>query len=801
MDEDAGTETHLRRRHNETLARLVEHSPFGIYLVDADFRLALVSAGARPTFAGVEPLIGRDLAEVLRTLWPEPFATEALGRFRHTLDTGEPYRSADTTERRRDVDAVESYDWQLERLTLPDGRFGVVCHYYDATRLRQSERARRESEEKLRALFDAIDEGFCVVEVLFDGEGRPVGSRLGETNAAFEKCGDLRDATGWTLRDLVAGRDRAWLAWCGRVAATGEAARTTAGGAAVGRWWDVYASRIGGPDSREVAVVFDDVTERRRDERQLRRSEQHYRALATASSDVAYRMSADWSVMLPLDGRELVQSNDEPLDDWGWLTRNLPPEEHARVRAAIATAIEGRTLFELEHRVHRPDGSVGWTLSRAVPILGEGEEIVEWLGAATDVTDRKRAEAARQGLLERERAAREAAELAGRMKDEFLATLSHELRTPLNAILGWSRLLQAGVLPEDKRAHALLTIDRNARAQVALIEDILDVSRIATGKLRLDVAPVEPAQVIEAALDTVRHAADARGVRIEVVLDPDVRGLRGDATRLQQIFWNLLSNAVKFTPKGGRVRVRLEPAGSSVRVVVADTGRGIEPGFLPHLFETFRQEDGSTTRQHGGLGLGLSIVKHLVEMHGGTVHAESEGLGRGATFTVLLPAPASRVPLLPPRTAVIARAGSALYCPPALAGLRVLACDDEADARDLLRSVFELCAATVTTVGSAADALAALRAGSFDVLVSDIGMPDDDGYALIRRVRALPAEEGGRVPAVALTAYAAIADRTRALASGYQAHAIKPIDPQELIVVIAGVLGTGSDPGPRPVGP
>jgi PAS domain S-box-containing protein len=400
-------------------------------------------------------------------------------------------------------------------------------------------------------------------------------------------------------------------------------------------------------------------------------------------------------------------------------------------------------------------------------------------------------------LLETVRRERVRAEDANRAKDLFLGSLSHELRTPLNAILGWSRLLLSGSLAEEKRERALETIDRNARAQAALIEDILDLSRITSGKMRLEVAPVEVVHVVETSLETIRPGADAKGVRLQAVLDPDAGIVHGDATRLQQICWNLLSNAVKFTPRGGRVYVKLIRTDSQVELLVSDTGRGISSGFLPRVFESFTQADSTSTREHGGLGLGLAIVKHLVELHGGTVKAESEGLDKGATFVVRLPVAPVRPapsPADPPPAAVSGPADLDLDCAPELAGLRVLVLDDESDARDLIRTVLESCQAVVTTAATAADAFELFQAAPPDLLVSDIGMKGNDGFWLIRQIRQLPAERGGRVPAVAVTAYAAAKDRTRALLEGFTNHISKPTEPQELLAVIAASVGRAAGP-------
>jgi CheY-like chemotaxis protein/two-component sensor histidine kinase len=382
------------------------------------------------------------------------------------------------------------------------------------------------------------------------------------------------------------------------------------------------------------------------------------------------------------------------------------------------------------------------------------------------------------------------------LKDEFLATLSHELRTPLNAILGWSQMLQTNNLDETAAKRAMATIERNARSQSQLIDDILDVSRIITGKLRLDVRAVDLQLVISAAVDAARPAAEAKNMRLQTLIDPRATQISGDSDRLQQVVWNLLSNAIKFTPKNGRVQVRLERVNSHVEIVVSDTGAGIEPEFLPFVFERFRQSDGSMTRRHGGLGLGLAIVRQLVELHGGTVSVESKGEGQGSTFIVSLPFLPVR---LEPeadlsRVHPAAQNGSMVICPPELSGLRVLLVDDEADSRELLNFVLESCGAQVTTGSSAAEALELIKHEKFDVIVSDIGMPEEDGFSLIRKIRGLTVEQGGNTPAIALTAYARAEDRVQALRSGFQMHIAKPVESAELTAALASLARGMSQP-------
>ncbi len=381
------------------------------------------------------------------------------------------------------------------------------------------------------------------------------------------------------------------------------------------------------------------------------------------------------------------------------------------------------------------------------------------------------------------------AQEANRMKDEFLATLSHELRTPLNAIVGWAHVLRGGPLDKAVVARAVDTIDRNARTQAQLISDILDVSRIVTGKLRLSVGPVEMPAVVEGAVESARPAAAVKEIRIETEIDPAAGAVSGDNDRLQQVVANLLSNAIKFTPKGGGIKVRLSPLPGEVEILVEDTGVGIAPEYLPRLFERFRNPDASTTRAHGGIGLGLAIVRHLVELHGGQVSATSGGRGQGALFRVRLPRPDMRGGVLGPGLgATDARpALGRLGTLPSLEGVRVLVVDDEKDAREVIIAVLEQRGARVFEAASVEEALAVIEQERPDVLVSDIGLPEEDGYSLMRRIRALPRERGGAIPAAALTAYARTEDRMQALLAGFQIHIPKPVQPAELIAVVASL--------------
>lgn len=441
--------------------------------------------------------------------------------------------------------------------------------------------------------------------------------------------------------------------------------------------------------------------------------------------------------------------------------------------------------FSVEYPCHSKTEKRWFLLNATALKTPEGGAVI----AHTNITERKKAEGELERLLAREQHLRQEAETAGRMRDEFLATVSHELRNPLNAMLGWARMLQKNQLDGDNKEKAIETIVRNAESQNRLIEDLLDVSRIITGKLRLDIQPIKPGEFVEAAVATLRPAADAKEITVKTEIDHNANKINGDPNRLQQIIWNLLSNAIKFTPKHGEVRVKLACDDSMINIEVADTGTGISPEFLPHVFDRFSQADASTIRKFGGLGLGLSIVRHITEMHGGTVAVESEGEGKGATFNVKLPIMAVPVEAEQVRSIdQIEFDGLQTETNVDLSGVSILVVDDEKDTRHLLQQVLEYFGADVTLAGSASEGYSQFITKNPDILISDIGMPEEDGYSLIRRIRKLPAEQG-KTPAVALTAYARPQDRMQALTAGFQMHISKPVEPDELAAVIGSLTG------------
>jgi PAS domain S-box-containing protein len=565
-------------------------------------------------------------------------------------------------------------------------------------------------------------------------------------------------------------------------------------------WANVVITPLYGADRTLLgfAKVTRDLTQRREHEETLRLSEERFRLLVEGVTDYAIFMLdvnglvATWNSgaarIKGYRGDEIIGQHfrmfyPKEVVESGW------PEHELEVAAA-----QGRFVDE-GWRI-RKDGSRFWALVTITALRDESGRLRGFAKLTRDLTERKRTEALeasgaeREAMLERERGARMLAQRTARMKDEFLATLSHELRTPLNAILGWAQLLRTRGTAEGGEFHrGLEVIERNARAQVRLIDDLLDLSRIMSGRFRLDVQEVSLADIVRGVLDSMEPAAQAKGLRLESVLDPKSVIVSGDPARLQQVFWNLLSNAVKFTPKGGRVQVLLQRVNSHIEFSVSDTGIGIPADFLPHVFDRFSQRDSSTHREFGGLGLGLAISKQLVDLHGGTIHAKSMGEGQGATFVVHLPLiilgkERDPSPRIHPTVGEMPDAVPV----PKLDGLRALIVDDEGDALELIRRVLEGQGASVTAAGSGEEALRLLETSEPDVIISDIGMPGMDGYQFMRRMRAAEPKDR-RTPALALTAFARPDDRKHAILAGYQAHLAKPFDMAELAIVVAGLVG------------
>ncbi|MHC5716589.1 MAG: PAS domain S-box protein [Nostoc sp.] len=845
------------------------------------------------------------------------------------------------------------HDRWYEVRTYP-ARNGITVYFRNVTEQIQTTATLRQSEERYRTLFESIDEGFCIVEVLFDENDTPLDYRFLEINPAFEQQTGLRQAVGKTARQLVPDLEGYWIQIYGQVALTGEPARFENASVAMNRWFDVYACRTGEAQARKVAIVFKDISDRKLSEEILRRTAEFnafcvsltdaLRLLAdpveiqaTASGVLGEYLGANRVAYFEVRDADYVVERDYvngaaalagnyPIDSFGpkllaayrtgravsasdvEADPNLSPEQRAAYAAIEICAyigiplikggefVAGLAVHTSEPRAWTPDevslaeevaertwaaverarteaalresdnrfrmaieaaqlGTWDWNLITNQLIWDEGckamfglppealcsieaffagqhpddrdrlEQVMQWtlnpvsngkydaeyrtigiqdgverwiaargqayfdaadkpqrfLGTVLNITEQKRIQAEREQLLAREQAAREAADRANRIKDEFLAVLSHELRSPLNPILGWVRLLQNGKLSEARKAEALKIIERNAHLQTQLIEDLLDISRIMQGKLSLRAAPVSLTFVISAAVETVRLAAEAKNIAIALDLD-EIALISGDVARLQQVVWNLLTNAVKFTPNSGQVTVELRQLDGLAQIRVIDTGKGINTQFLPHVFEYFRQEDGSTTRKFGGLGLGLAIVRQIVEMHGGTVTAESQGENQGATLIIQLPLmqQATSIASDPIHTQTEAEVP--------LDGVQILLVDDEPDTREFQAFLLSQSGANVTAVASGLEALQALEQFTPDVLVSDIGMPEMDGYMLMQQIRSRPPNQGGTIRAIALTAYAAEIDQQRALQVGFQTHITKPVEPEELVRAIANLL-------------
>jgi PAS domain S-box-containing protein len=972
-------------RDSEAQSRnILESVTDAFFALDEDWRFTYVNGAA-------EILLGRTLSDLVgQSIW-EAYPGVAGSEFEHL------YRRV---IRDRVAGSVTSFypdhDRWYEAHVYPAVK-GIAVYFRNVTEQIESAVILRRSEERYRTLFESIDEGFCVVEVLLDADDTPIDYRILEVNPVFEQQAGLQDAVGKTARQL--NFEAHWIEIYGRIALTGESVRFENGAETLNRWFDVYACRIGEPEARTVAIVFKDISERKRSENERKRREANLAFLADIT-EACSRLSLPDEIMQSVGAtigaylqittclfvdvderrgevtvhhgwnspdvlstvgtfrlaeyvseefqqasraREMVVVRDTQTDPrtdgpsyaalnmhsfvtvpfhrngkWthyiaicdsrprDWLNDELEliqevsnriftRLERARAEALVAEdledtqrlrelgerlVIEGdiqtlyqeilttaialtradagtvqlfdpatqdllllatqgfeRNMSKYFYRVNvrsntpcgmalkngdrtfvtfnmsesaDPDGSMrlhveaGYRSAQSTPLMARsgnpiGMITTHWRNLhssserelrfldllarqAADLIEQRQITAEREQLLVSEQAARAEADRANRIKDEFLAVLSHELRSPLNPILGWTRLLQTGKLDKTRQRDALDTIERNAKLQTQLIDDLLDISRILQGKLSLTAAPVNLAFVISAALETVRLAAEAKHIQITLDLDPNIALISGDVARLQQVVWNLLTNAVKFTPQGGRVTIELRQIGQLAQIRITDTGKGIASDFLPHVFEYFRQQDGSTTRKFGGLGLGLAIVRQIVEMHGGTVWAESGGENQGATFTVQLP-------VLPQIASISAEPSSTqVHTEAPLDNVQVLLVDDDTDTREFQAFLLEQSGANVTAVASGSAALQVLDQGIPDVMISDVGMAEMDGYMLIEQIRSRPPNRGGAIPMIALTAYATEHDRQRALQAGFQMHLTKPLEPEQFVSAIVSLL-------------
>ncbi len=759
---------------HKRLAFHVDNTPLAVIEWDHQFKVLRWSPAAKKLFGwSASEVLGKHFSD-----WEfvVPDDIEAVNQVGHRQNQGEGHgisRNRNYTK----LGSILHCEWYNSALYDENGKLvSVLSLVLDVTVATRIEEALRKSEMQYRLLFESNPQPMWVYDLTtlrFLAVNDAAVKHYGYSRSEFLDMTimDIRpDDEVQILREYIAAGNP-------ELDHAGEWRHRKKDGTIINV--EITSNRVNFAGRAAEFVLANDITERKKAEMALRISEDRYRDLVDNSHELICTHDLEGRVLSvnPWAARALGYPQESLI---GINIRDgLLPEYREQFDEYMQTVItEGSARGVMKVRTSTGEVRL-WEYYNTLRTEGVETPIVR--GMAHDATERRQA-------LKREQEARLEAEAANRVKDEFLSTLSHELRTPLTAIMGWSDLLLHDEVEPDKRQQAIETIARNANSQCQLINDLLEVSRIITGKLRLEFVACELQSVVEAAAESIRPTAEAKGIRLQVSLDPNAGSVFGDSERLQQVVWNLLSNGVKFTPSGGSVQVSLHRINSHVEIVVADTGMGIHRDFLPHVFDRFRQADGSTTRSYGGLGLGLAIVRHLVELHGGTAYAESAGENQGSKFTVRLPLMvATEIQIDTPPAQPVAAAVTSGERQISLGGLRVLIVDDEIDARGLLSAMLERCGAEVLAVPSSSEGLQAIESWRPDVLVADIGMPVEDGYGLIRKVRALPRERGGQTPALALTAYARTEDRVRAISEGYQLHLAKPVDRIELATVVASL--------------
>jgi PAS domain S-box-containing protein len=748
---------------NQWITAILESITEGFYALDLQWRFIYVNPQAQRLLKRpLDELIGQSIWEVL----PDLDGSTMGATFRRAMAT----RQSMVVETPGVVHPDRLFEMHMNPMVN-----GLAIYFRDLTEQKKDARQLQQQMRMLDLANDSIiirDLESATITYWNQGAARRYGWSAEEAigRSAAELLKTVLPAPIETIQQAILQQGH-WM---------GELRQTTRQGKEVvmNSRWTLQQNPDGKADA--ILEINYDVTEQKQAEAALRSSELHFRTLANSMPQLFWTAQPDGQLEY-FNQRWYDYTQLTPTESLGegWLPV-VHPDDRDRAQAAWAKALQTAQPLTLEVRPRRAaDGQYRWHLVRAFPLLDDRGQVQRWFGSSTDIHDQRMALAERDRALAQERLARSEAEAASRIKDEFLAMLSHELRTPLNPILGWLALMRSRPLDEDTRTRALDTIERNAKVQAELIEDLLDVSRILRGELRLDIQTVNLVNVVNAALETVQLSAQAKTIDLRTDFEPDVGPVSGDYNRLQQIVWNLLANAIKFTPEGGEVVVRLCQDHHHAVVEVRDTGQGISADFLPHVFESFRQADSSSSRSYGGLGLGLSIVRYLTEQHGGEVAVVSPGKDQGSTFTVRLPLQeADSLPPAPPSP--LSTAG--------LAGRTALVIDDDSDSLYLLTIALQNYDMEVITASSAQAGLRLVDQHHPDVVISDIGMPDQDGYMLIQALRRLPEAEGGRTPAVALTAYAGDKNRDRALAAGFQRHLTKPLDLQELGQILAELI-------------
>lgn len=754
---------------SEQLATLINRAPIGVYLIDADFRLLEVNPVAEPVFQGFPGgAIGLDFGEILHQLWKPERADEIARIFRRTLETGEPYHVPEFAERRADLGVFEYYDWRIERIRLPDGRYGAVCYFQDISDQVEARLAIARSEERYRTLFTSIAEGFCVLEMIFDERGEPADYRFVETNPAFERHTGLAGAEGKRVLELVPGLEEHWIEIYGRVATTGVPARFVDRSEAMGRWFEVDAFRVGDPRERRVGLLFSDITARKRAEDALVESEERLRlAKAAAGLGIHDFNPSTGAITWDHNTREIWGiGEDEPVTYELWL-EGIHPEDRESAEAAVRRALdpEGEGTYFAEYRVKsRSDGVTRWVEVTGHTTFADGIP-VRLVGTVRDITDQRRAE--------------DALREADQRKSEFLATLSHELRSLLAAIrtsaslLGWR-----GDRPEITEKMTA-TIDRQSAHLVRIVDDLLDVSRIALGKVHLERAPLDLVALVSHCVADFRAIHGDEDIELSAALPEESIAIDADAVRLSQVVHNLLKNAYKFTPRGGAIRVTVAREGDTATVRVADTGVGMTSEELGSIFDIFAQAASSQREHIGGLGIGLSLAKLIVELHGGTIGAKSQGPGEGSEFVVRLGVSKGASPSADRRAAEgHARMGAATSRERQPPPVRIVVAEDHADALETLTLSLRARGHEVTTAIDGIEALEKARAERPDVALLDLHMPAMEGYEVARGIRREP--WGADVLLIAITGWGQTDDKERALAAGFDEHVTKPADPDAL---------------------
>lgn len=757
-------EDELRLR-SEQFRTLLNAAPLGVYLVDSEFRIQHVNPVAEPVFgATAEELMNRRYNDVVEAMWGRDRAMKIVQMFQHTLDTGEPYHTPEFAERRADRDVTEYYDWRIERIVLPDGGYGVVCYFRDVSKDVYARQAVARSELRYRTLFESIEQGFCILQVIFDESGRPVDYRYIEINPSFERQTGMSDAVGKTIRELVPDIEPFWFDIYGNVALTGEPIRFVDHAKSMGRWFDVDAFRVGDPEERRVAVLFADVTERKKVEEALRESEARFRTmadnapvliwLADTSGDATY-FNRQW---LRFTGR-----SPEAELGAGWTTGIHPDDREASLRC-YRSAFAAHRSFRMEYRLRRHDGEYRWLVDEGVPRHLRNGTFAGYIGSCIDITEHRRSE--------------EVLRETDRRKDEFLATLAHELRNPLAAITTATNVLGSAGDDSTRIGEMAAIIDRQSSQLVRLIDDLLDVTRISRGKVKLERKPVDLADIIRQVVADSLDACRTKGLTLLTDLPEQKLIVHADPVRLSQVISNLLENACKFTPADGEIRVSTERMQNDALVRITDTGIGMSHDQLTRIFEMFEQGQDWPNHRMGGLGIGLSLAKSIMEMHGGEIEAHSSGAGTGSEFLVRLPVSDVETGEAPAGEDSSEEVGMW----PA-SSRRIVVADDNRDSLTAVAAMLRMKGHEVDTAVDGAEALQKVRAVLPDVALLDIGMPGLDGYEVARQIRR--ETWGTNLLLVAMTGWGQKRDKQRAREAGFDLHLTKPVDMQRLDRVLA----------------